>query len=332
MAGIAIILDLLRKKPSPSTVQALHSAGYFSAKAAASAAAASVAAGAPYAYKALFGNFRVPVAHCDAGTAWSEDYVSNIRSSSQRIFQSDSHNYSTKEYKIELKPLFSAFELRTLTMTTLRSFLMFFLPLLEPRTNLEEDDDDFLPDTEEKQPIDYVVPLKKSVVQIIRETSVVTTRRILERICVHYVSERMAWKLLKDVPKSAMRKAGRRLPTLVFFCSVSKTTFRGHFLGVAASWLIQVGIDVYRYISCTIKSREEVDDIDTAEQVKILGKKVTVTTIRCGASLVFASIGAGIGASLIRPSSGQWIGCLLGDLAGPLIVTACLGRVYHGEL
>lgn len=55
MAGIAIILDLLRKNPSPSTVQALHSAGYFSAKAAASAAAASVAAGAPYAYKALFG-------------------------------------------------------------------------------------------------------------------------------------------------------------------------------------------------------------------------------------------------------------------------------------
>ncbi|KAM1116659.1 hypothetical protein TB2_007034 [Malus domestica] len=332
MAGIAIILDLLRKNPSPSTVQALHSAGYFSAKAAASAAAASVAAGAPYAYKALFGNFRVPVAYCDAGTAWSEDYVSNIRSASQRIFQSDSLNYSTKEYKIELKPLFSAFEWRTLTMTSLRSFLMFFLPLLEPRTNLEEDDDDFLSDTEEVQPVDYVVPLKKSVVQIIRETTVVTTRRILERICVHYVSERMAWKLLKDVPKSATRKAGRRLPTLVFFFSVSKTTFRGHFLGVAASWLIQFGIEIYRYFSHTIKSREEVDDIDTAEQGKILGKKVTVTTLRCGASLVFASIGAGIGASLIRPSSGQWIGCLLGDLAGPFIVTACLGRVYHAEL
>ena len=81
---------------------------------------------------------------------------------------------------------------------------------------------------------------------------------------------------------------------------------------MAASWLIQVGIEVgvevYRYISRTIKSREEVDDIDTAEQVKILGKKVIFTTIRSGASLVFASIGAGIGASLIRPSSGQWIG------------------------
>ncbi|KAM1151039.1 hypothetical protein COP2_034745 [Malus domestica] len=55
MAGIAIILDLLRKNPSPGTVKALHSAGYFSAKVAASAATVSVAAGAPYAYKARFG-------------------------------------------------------------------------------------------------------------------------------------------------------------------------------------------------------------------------------------------------------------------------------------
>lgn len=56
-------------------------------------------------------------------------------------------------------------------MTTLRSFLMFFLPLLEPRSNLEEDDDDFLPDTEEEQHVDYAVPIKKSVIQIVREVS-----------------------------------------------------------------------------------------------------------------------------------------------------------------
>lgn len=52
MAGIAILLDLLRKNPT-QTAQALHSSGFFSAKAA--AAAASVAAGAPYVYKTLFG-------------------------------------------------------------------------------------------------------------------------------------------------------------------------------------------------------------------------------------------------------------------------------------
>lgn len=101
----------------------------------------------------------------------SEDYVSNLQSASEKIFQSDSLKYGTKEYNIELKPLFSAFEFRTLAMTTLRSFLMFYLPLLEPRTNLEDDDDDFLQDAQEEQHVDYVAPFKKSIKQIIREVS-----------------------------------------------------------------------------------------------------------------------------------------------------------------
>lgn len=57
-----------------------------------------------------------------------------------------------------------------------------------------------------------------------------------------------------------------------------------------------------------INSKEEVDEIDTPQKLKLLGKNVSGTTIRCGASLIFASIGAGIGATLIRPSMGQWIG------------------------
>uniref|UniRef100_M1BWB6 Uncharacterized protein n=1 Tax=Solanum tuberosum TaxID=4113 RepID=M1BWB6_SOLTU len=52
----------------------------------------------------------------------------------------------------------------------------------------------------------------------------------------------MAWKLLKDVPKSAARKAQRRMSSMIYFCSVTKTTCRGHFLGVLASWFVQVGI------------------------------------------------------------------------------------------
>ena len=51
MAGIAIVLDLLRKNPSFYTSQSVHSCGFFSA----TAAAASLAAGTPFAYKALFG-------------------------------------------------------------------------------------------------------------------------------------------------------------------------------------------------------------------------------------------------------------------------------------
>ncbi|KAJ0751369.1 hypothetical protein HanLR1_Chr05g0192721 [Helianthus annuus] len=139
----------------------------------------------------------------------------------------------------------------------------------------------------------------------------VTTRRVLERLAVHHFSQRAAWKLLKDVPKSAMRKANRGMPIHTYFFCVSRTTFRGHFLGVAASWLVQVGIECYRFARDVFKSNQEeaVDvDFDQSERVKVLGKKVYGVTVRCGASLVFASIGAGIGATLFRPSSGQSVG------------------------
>lgn len=46
---------------------------------------------------------------------------------------------------------------------------MCYLPLLEPRSNVEEDDDDFLQDAPEEHHVDLVVPFKKSVIQIIRE-------------------------------------------------------------------------------------------------------------------------------------------------------------------
>lgn len=52
-------------------------------------------------------------------------------------------------------------------MTSIRSFLMFYLPLLEPRAEME-DDDDFLEENQERH-VDLVVPLKKSVKQIMRE-------------------------------------------------------------------------------------------------------------------------------------------------------------------
>ncbi|GAV62712.1 LOW QUALITY PROTEIN: hypothetical protein CFOL_v3_06235 [Cephalotus follicularis] len=210
---------------------------------------------------------------------------------------------------------------------------MFYFPLLEPDTNTGEDGEDFLQDTEEVRHLDLVVPFKKSLKQIVRETTVVTTRQVLERLVVHYVSQRMAWKLLKDVPKSAVRKAERGYPSVVYFFRVGRTTFKPlcYLLGVAASWLVQVGIEIYRYVSRILKSKEEENRQNNCEQAKVLGKKVTGITIRCSASLIFASIWAGIGACLIRPI-GQWIGCALGDLAGPIILTFYLEKALHSDL
>lgn len=136
------------------------------------------------------------------------------------------------------------------------------------------------------------------------------------------------------------------MPTCTFCYKVSKTTFRGdttksltldytplsnrnlsnmylnlistgHLLGVVASWAIQVGLDIYMYFQRKLnKSKKASDEAsdetntteDTIEEGVVLRKKVCGATVRCVGSLVFASIGAGIGATMFRPSAGQKIG------------------------
>ncbi|XP_056160810.1 uncharacterized protein LOC115672504 [Syzygium oleosum] len=316
MSGIALVLEIVRKNPSFHSTQSLHSYGHFSA-------ASLPASAAPFAARFLFGSFKLPVAYCNAGTAWSEDFVSSTQSNFENILRDKSLKHGAKIYKIEMKPLFSAFEFRTFVLTSLRSFLQSYLPLLQSSIQ-EEEDDNFLQDAMEERQVDMVVPFKNSVKQIILETTVVTTRQVLERLAVHYVSQRMAWKLLKDVPKSTTRKAQRGMPILVYIWSVSRTTFRGQLLGTAAAWLVQVGIETCRCLSSIFKSREE-DEVDPVEQVIILGK-VYIVTVKCSASLIFASIEAGMGATIMRPSLGQWIGFVLGDLAGPIIVSFCFEK------
>lgn len=79
----------------------------------------------------------------------------------------------------------------------------------------------------------------------------------------------------------------------------------GHLLGVLAPLIIQVGVDIYRFFTSILKTRNAAEK---AERVGILVKKVYVASIMCGASLVFASVGAGVGAKLLGPSTGQRIG------------------------
>ncbi|PWA61359.1 hypothetical protein CTI12_AA231340 [Artemisia annua] len=116
----------------------------------------------------------------------------------------------------------------------------------------------------------------------------------------------------------------------------TRTHSNCHFLGVAASWLVQVGIECYRCVRDIVKSKNEGEDVDVVvdkgERAKILGKRVCNVTVRYGVSLVFASVGAGIGATLFRPTTGQSIGCQLGEMAGPIIMSLCLANVPYFEL
>ncbi|XP_052137570.1 uncharacterized protein LOC127756215 [Oryza glaberrima] len=315
--GIALLLDLASRGPRYASGVHAHSAISASDAATAAAAAALSATGIPLSARHLFGFPGFTIAHCDAGAPTglndAPDLINGLNDKIQ-----DSLQYPIKEYPLELKPLFSAFALKNFSLTTLRSFLLYYLPLLEPHPHTDGDDeDDLLQDeSENRPPVDLVTPFYNSVKQIIRETSVVTTRRILERIAVCHVSQRTAWKLLKDASKSSKRKSVRGMPFQEYSYCVARTTFRAHALGVAAAWVVQSIVEVYR---CFFgKPSNDQAMFDERDKVKLFGKKIYGITVKCGFSLVFASIGAGIGV-LVHPVHGQWLGCTLGDFAGPIV-------------
>lgn len=115
-----------------------------------------------------YSNIGTRVALCDAGNGLTEDYISSLNSDSTIEL------YSSKVYFIEQKPLLSAFYWRNFALTSLRSFLLFYLPLLEPHAKMEDDDDDdadFLQDSQEEQLVDLITPFKKAVKQICREVT-----------------------------------------------------------------------------------------------------------------------------------------------------------------
>ncbi|KMZ76259.1 hypothetical protein ZOSMA_104G00110 [Zostera marina] len=314
MAAVAMLSDLLKRTTAVTAMGGnTAKASFYSSHGILSTTVVASIAGFS-ASRGLLGEF--PVSYCDAGIYSKDDSIPDMSGFYGNILHKESSDHIPKIYPIQLKSLFSAFGLKSFAVISLRSFLMFYLPLLEPRIDEDADSEEDL----ENAPVDLVIPFKKSIKQIVRETSVITTRRVLERLSVHYVSQRMAWKLLKDIPKSAKRKALRGLPTSTFLYCVSRSTLRGHLLGVTAAWLVQIGIEVYHCFFA--KSEEDGEMLDRSKSAKIFMKKFSGMTVRCCASLAFASIGAGVG-SLCYPSIGQWIGCAMGDFAGPVIITIC---------
>lgn len=137
-----------------------------------------------YLFYVIYSSFEPRVAYCDAAApaAIDDDYLAAIRKMSADAFQFETPTYvpSSKVYNIQPKPLFSAFEFRALTMTTVRSLLMFYLPLLEPKP-----DDDFLNNDAEEGRKDLIVPLKKSVKQIAREVRILYSGSFSLFVCLY---------------------------------------------------------------------------------------------------------------------------------------------------
>ncbi|KAL2609986.1 hypothetical protein R1flu_028559 [Riccia fluitans] len=329
--GLALALDLLRT--TATNAKSLHSFSSLSSLSAALAASVGVTFLPSYpVYNPQFrssdwnGEFAACEEGVNAAEPWQESrWVPEWEPKDEGV---------GKTYNVELKPLFSAFRPRALAATTVRCCLVNFLPLLE--AYIQPDDDDMEEDVDRpaSMPVDPVVPMKRSVTHIVREVSIITTRRILERAAVHYSSPRMAWKLLKDIPKSAARKAGRDVTRFQLFVGVCKTTFRAHALGVMANWVVQLVMDIYRYLRTPVPSKKGDGRKQVAQDSKDFNKLVRKTvgnTFKVGASLVLGSVGAGLGTVMIKPSIGTWIGLAAGDLAGPYLVSMWLDVwIFYG--
>ncbi|KAI5081062.1 hypothetical protein GOP47_0004245 [Adiantum capillus-veneris] len=286
------------------------------------------------------------IAHCeglrdditDTGTSLNNDiYLKPSSADEDTDFETVSADelykraYAHKSYHVNLKPIYSAFYPGALSLTVLRALAVNFQSVMEAYiARLQEDDEEEEFAEEEPAPIDVEGALKGSGWTISREVTVVTTRRLLERFVVQRVSKRTAWKLLKDLPTSSKRKAERLLPKSELFLGVVKTTFRGQLLGIAATWLVQLLIDIYFYVRALYRRRRKtqtsVDYQVEKEELAFLLRKTVGNTLKCGAALALSSVGAGIGVVLMRPSWGQRIGNMAGEFAGAVGMSYLIDR------
>ncbi|PWA81062.1 hypothetical protein CTI12_AA191170 [Artemisia annua] len=237
--------------------------------------------------------------------------------------------HDTKKYDIELKSVFSASQLRPFVLISFRSLLMFYLPLLE--SNLNDFANVSLYDLVDEHQGCGLCCTSQDGRQILGYAASWLVQVGIE--CYRYVRDISKSNQVDDINVDAKRKEEAKLPrqrvyyVTVWCCSslvsasigsgITATLFRPSFgqfirqiLGYAASWLVQVGIECYRYVRDISKSNQ-VDDINVdakhKEEAKLPRQRVYYVTVWCCSSLVSASIGSGITATLFRPSFGQFI-------------------------
>lgn len=98
----------------------------------------------------------------------------------------------------------------------------------------------------------------------------------------------------------------------LFLSTMLQICVAGHALGVLANWVVQLVLDIYRYIRASFPTKKEEGRKQIAQDnnkdFNRLIRKTAGNTLKIGASLVLASVGAGLGTILIKPSTGTWIG------------------------
>lgn len=284
-----VVVDLA----APKTVQSVQTA----------AAAVAAAAGLTLHYK--------PTARCYSDYV---DYTSTLGAVDKFPIQ------VKKEYKIQQKSWTSMLNPKTLFLLLLRSSAINFLPVLEQYAKDLEKLDELDDGTGEQEIFPPVPDLKpaarKTLLSILRDLIVMTTRRIIERTSELTLPRRWTWKLMKNVQDSAIRKYRRGIIGMSLCGKMIQTCFVGHSITVLSEFTVAESMILYKLLYIKPESRQAKES---------LRREMMFTALRCSFSLCGAGLGAGIG-SAIKPGIGTFIGLNGGDILASIFVLSTVRK------
>eukprot|EP00238_Polyblepharides_amylifera_P009645 CAMPEP_0196578906 /NCGR_PEP_ID=MMETSP1081-20130531/12383_1 /TAXON_ID=36882 /ORGANISM="Pyramimonas amylifera, Strain CCMP720" /LENGTH=233 /DNA_ID=CAMNT_0041898295 /DNA_START=367 /DNA_END=1068 /DNA_ORIENTATION=- len=228
-----------------------------------------------------------------------------------------------------------------LTVTSLKSALLHFAPVFDEWLTLLKQQEE---NNEEDQPFppfpDVKPSLFKTAYAIVRSTVAVTVRRVMERILAFkFCSSRTMWKLMKDIPGSARKKAGMPLleaaPRVSRAAKMTRTCARGYILIVVSDALVQQSLITYKAVGQARQLRKANQSTDIVWQK--LARQSVHNLAKMVGILTAASLACGV-VVLLRPREcpriaywGTLAALSVGDLLGDLAVGLCCDEWAFGE-
>ncbi|GBG32120.1 Hypothetical Protein FCC1311_083452 [Hondaea fermentalgiana] len=153
-------------------------------------------------------------------------------------------------------------------------------------------------------------------VGVLRDVAIVTTQRIYERLAMEFfVDKKMSKSLVKNVPRSALRKWDRFADqsVLLYMQKVGACALKAQVMFWLALFTVNQAIDTYYTYQEAQHARKKGADVNAAATAVGLHRNETfvnrliLNALRCSGACVLAAVGAAIG-SAIKPGTGTTLG------------------------
>jgi len=243
---------------------------------------------------------------------------------------SSSASLVLKEYNIRQHSLLSWTTRRNVLISLMRASALEILPMLENwfKEIAELGEEAQKNEEEELPPLPPFPDLKPALPRIARlfcrDAATVTLRRCYERLAERYLSQRLTWKLIKDLPDSAVRKAARHSSSAIGVAESNglrrrlrapmlmlKTTVRGELLAILASVSMTQTLDSIALLRALKRGERTCSECMRAYSRRTLRTLTTAATQMIGSAL-----GAFLG-TCAKPGRGTLLGVAIGNaLAG----------------